>query len=206
MRETTIDPKFTIDRQGKTFVLYAGLLDAAFQTGLHTLDTELVQIPTEENKQTAIVKAVARFHPMVEEQNGPEGYTFSGIGDASPENVSRNIAPHLIRMAETRAKARALRDAINVGMTSFEEVDTDDAPREQRPRAASSQASENSSSTELPERTEGGATRKQLNYMLSLLPEHRKKQLEEEHGSVETWSKDAVRALIDKMTSGAANG
>lgn len=52
--------------------------------------------------------------------------TFSGIGDASPQNVSRNIVPHLIRMSETRAKARALRDAVNVGATSLEELSGDD--------------------------------------------------------------------------------
>jgi hypothetical protein len=58
-----------------------------------------------------------------------DGRRFSGIGDASPENVSRNIVPHLIRMAETRAKARALRDAVNVGATALEELsDGDDAP------------------------------------------------------------------------------
>lgn len=150
------------------------------------MDTELIQAPTPDNEQVAIVHAVAVV----------DGKTFSGIGDASPENVGRNIAPHLIRMAETRAKARALRDAVNVAATSLEELGEDNPEDRQR---QSQSASQNTS--EMPERTEGGATRKQLNFMLSMLPEHRKNQLEEEHGSVENWSKDAVRAMIDKLKS-----
>src|ERR687884_1941 len=104
--------EYMIERQGKRFVLYAGLLEEAHNRGLRSIETELVQVPTKENGEVAIVKAVIRTE---------EG-KFGGIGDASPQNVNRTIAPHLIRMAETRAKARALRDAINVGVTAFEEL------------------------------------------------------------------------------------
>jgi hypothetical protein len=118
--------EFLITRQGKQYVLYQGLLDEAHARGLRGIDTELVQVPTAENGNVALVKAVVEM----EAADGSEGIrTFSGIGDASPENVGRNIVPHIIRMAETRAKARALRDAVNVGATALEELsDGDEAP------------------------------------------------------------------------------
>ena len=116
--------EFIITRQGKTYALYAGLLDEAHSRGLRSIDTDLLQVPDAENGNVAIVKAVAEL-PKVNRETGeimldpdtqkPLIGKFSGIGDASPDNVNRNIAPHIIRQAETRAKARALRDAINVG-------------------------------------------------------------------------------------------
>jgi hypothetical protein len=104
--------EFIVNRQGKDFVLYAGLLDQAHREGLKRISTTLLQAPTQENGQMAICRA------EVETEKG----VFSGIGDASPDNVGRMIAMHTVRMAETRAKARALRDAINVGVTAFEEL------------------------------------------------------------------------------------
>ncbi|MGH2346647.1 MAG: hypothetical protein ACRDG4_15590, partial [Chloroflexota bacterium] len=131
--------EFIVNRQGKDFVLYAGLLDQAHREGLKRITTTLVQAPSEDNGQLAICRA------EVETEKG----VFSGIGDASPANVGRMIAAHTVRMAETRAKARALRDAINVGVTAFEELgdldeDTDGqifSRRASRPVAASQPAS-----------------------------------------------------------------
>jgi hypothetical protein len=112
--------EFMITRQGKQYVLFAGLLDEAHGLGLRGIDTDLIQVPEESNGNVAIVKATAEME---------DGRRFSGLGDASPDNVGRSIAPHIIRMAETRAKARALRDAVNVGATALEELsEGDDAP------------------------------------------------------------------------------
>lgn len=117
--------EFIVNRQGKDFVLYAGLLDQAHREGLKRINTRLLQAPSTENGNLAICYA------EVETEKG----LFSGIGDASPENVGKMIAPHAVRMAETRAKARALRDAINVGVTAFEELgDIDEDSAETLPR------------------------------------------------------------------------
>lgn len=163
--------EFFIERQGKRFVLYAGLLEEAHERGLRGIETELLQTPSAENGEVAVVKAAVRT----------EDGRFSGIGDASPQNVSRNIAPHLIRMAETRAKARALRDAINVGVTALEELDGDSTESQsQRTSAPASDTTAASAVTNAPEEpaaqsaseeSKAGlpATRKQLNYLEALI-------------------------------------
>ena len=97
----------------KDVVLYAGLLNQAHEEGLLKVCTSILQIPTEENGHLAIIKA------EVQTAKG----LFEAVGDACPENVDEFLAPHLIRVAETRAKARALRDAVNVGVVSYEELD-----------------------------------------------------------------------------------
>jgi len=109
--------EFLIRRDNKDFVLYAGLLDLAHQRGLRGITTTLVQAPSDLNGLVAIVHAIVSM---------PEG-EFTGLGDASPSNVTRLMAPHLIRMAETRAKARALRDAVNVGVAALEELGGEDS-------------------------------------------------------------------------------
>src|SRR4028119_657419 len=147
-----------IERQGKRFVLYAGLLEEAHNRGLRSIETELLQVPAAENGDVAIVRAVVRME---------EG-KFSGIGDAGPQNVGRMIAPHLIRMAETRAKARALRDAINVGVTAFEELGGEEAGGVERAPAYEEPAASRQAAVE---ENRGGlpATRKQLNYLEALV-------------------------------------
>jgi len=105
------------DRQGRVIatedvVTYAGLLSLAHDKGLKKMETALVQLPEETNGHTAV------FLAIVETESG----IYKGHGDASPDNVASRIVPHIIRMAETRAKARALRDAVNIGVVSIEEL------------------------------------------------------------------------------------
>lgn len=128
--------EFIIQRQGKQFVLFAGLLGEAHSRGLVGIGTELLQVPDEANGQRAIVKAVVTIEDADSSTGEVRQSTFSGIGDASPDNVSRNIVPHLIRMGETRAKARALRDAINVSAMALEEESGTDDTNDNRSSSA----------------------------------------------------------------------
>lgn len=111
-----IDEKFIVNLQGKEFVLYNGLIDLAHQEGLISIEVELLQFPSNENDNTAIAKATAKTKDKI----------FTDIGDANTKSVGKMLIPHIIRMASTRAKARALRDLTNVGMTAVEEMGGED--------------------------------------------------------------------------------
>jgi hypothetical protein len=108
-----LDPRFIKNLKGKDFVLYSGLLDLGHQIGIQSMNIEAIQFPTKDNGNEAICKAIV---------TSVDGRVFTEIGDANPKNVNVQIAVHVIRMAATRAKARALRDFTNIGMTCLEEL------------------------------------------------------------------------------------
>jgi hypothetical protein len=114
--------RFLVTQQGRDYVIFGGLVEALHQVsgGYFAIDTRIEQLPTAENGQVAVVSArVQVFDP---EQPEVVRRSATGIGDASPANVSRLMAGATIRMAETRAKARALRDLCNVAMVALEEL------------------------------------------------------------------------------------
>lgn len=154
--------EFLITRQGKQYVLYAGLLDewhTRYERYARSIETHLIQAPHVANDQVAIVKATVKawhhdislveVHGTEEKIYEHEQYKFEGIGDASPENVNGSVAQHLIRMAETRAKARALRDAVNVGVTALEELSEGEADEG---RGGPQQATQGSQAADLGQR------------------------------------------------------
>lgn len=114
VKTMTFTNRETGEREEKQVVLYDGLLHAARQVGLVKIETTLVQAPAQENRWTAVVQA------RVETKNG----VYSGIGDANAENVGARVKAAFLRVAETRAKARALRDAVDLrGVLCLDELD-----------------------------------------------------------------------------------
>jgi hypothetical protein len=163
VKKPKLNENFIKNLQGKDFVLYSGLLDLAHQKGLNKLEIEVVQQPTQDNGYEAICKAVAqtRF-----------GEVFTDIGDASPKNTNKVIANHILRMASTRAKARALRDLTNIGITCLEELgDINEvlgeesqaaSAQQHRPVAESKNKKPNGNGKDKPAPPEGGNGSKDL--------------------------------------------
>lgn len=107
------EPGFEIvTNAGQEHVTHEGLIDMAHQDGLAMTYTEPVQIPPEEkiNEDTPVI-----FRAFVVTRRG----LFTGYGDAVPGDT---MVDAIKRMAETRALNRALRDAVNVGGATAEEM------------------------------------------------------------------------------------
>lgn len=123
-----IKPEFIVRLKQKDYPLWAGVLDAATEAGLKSLVTTVIQIPSPENGNLAVVMARAEF---------ADGRVFEDVGDCSPQSTSPHLAAAALRLASTRAKGRALRDSINVGQTMFEELPDGKVDEEETPRAGS---------------------------------------------------------------------
>lgn len=132
-----IAPKY-IKLQGRNFVTHAGLLDEAHKKGLMKIETEVINVEKTDFKEgPVIIKATVNMTQKTGEKDkdGNKFYVhkqFTGIGDASKENVNSNVSKHIIRMGETRAINRALRLAVNIGMTSIDELEKTEEKREDK--------------------------------------------------------------------------
>lgn len=143
-------------RDGKPFVLYAGLLDLAHRVGLVGIQTELIQSPVGPH-YTAIVHARASKLVPADGLTPDRIETFDGLGDANEANTNRGISVHQIRLAETRAKARALRDLTNIGITALEELGGQVVDAVTPPQVQSRVARASVDAPEAPDHTEAPA-------------------------------------------------
>jgi hypothetical protein len=112
-----LDERWITTIEGREFVKYPGLLDLGHQKGISQIEVEVVQLPTADNGHFAVCKANVV---------SKTGDSFVDIGDANPGNCSSKVSKHLLRMASTRAIARALRSFTNIGITALEECDFSD--------------------------------------------------------------------------------
>jgi hypothetical protein len=154
-----MDARYIISQNGRQFVRFEGLLLAAHEAGLAGVETRLVQAPAEGNQQTAIVLAEVQLAKGV----------FTALGDASPASVARHLAPHVVRMAETRALARAFRFGLGVAAVAVEELgDVVDEPTP-APRACPERR-EGATPATMPARAPAPAARPAVNSARPVAP------------------------------------
>lgn len=102
-------------------ISFEDLLNIAHEKGIQSIKSEVIMIEIE--KKCAVFKCTV---------TDPKGKIFEAHGDATMDNVpNKNIAPHFIRLAETRALARALRFYTNNGMVADVEL-TDKDKKEKK--------------------------------------------------------------------------
>jgi hypothetical protein len=106
----TIPSKWIVTIHGKETIRYQGLLAMAHEQGLMSLSAKFTQISSE----LAVATAFAIFK---------DGRKFFEAAESTPTNVQAGVRHSWARMALTRAKARVLRDALNIGMVSAEELE-----------------------------------------------------------------------------------
>lgn len=112
--------QYIVNVQGKDFITFPGLLQEAHALGLKEIRTELISPPTD------LTNPVVKATVILVEDGSPLSKVFSGYGDANVNNVAKKVSGALLRMAETRAIARALRFACNIDMAALEELDAEE--------------------------------------------------------------------------------
>ena len=191
---STIKPEWIINRQGKDMILYQGLLALAHERGIKSIRTSVYQPPLEGNGYMAICTALVTM---------ADGSEWAGVGDADKGNVNRNIAPHIVRMAETRAKARALRDALNIGMVADVELALDDEPASKPARVSVTRETVDSKVGELfPTVTEQADPAADLRRKLERLVRSKapKGQEDAKWESAKNWAKQNRGVDVDSAT------
>jgi hypothetical protein len=116
--------------QGKKHPTWPGVLVALHESGLLGIEVTVLQYPASDNGNTAVCSATVTM-----KGDGERDLLFTEVGDANATNTGPAIAKHIIRLAATRAKGRAGRDALALGIALVEEMGGDD---EDSPRAPTS--------------------------------------------------------------------
>ena len=102
--------KWVVTIHGKETIRYQGLLAMAHEQGLASLGARFTSLTAD----LAVAVAEVVF---------TDGRKFWEAGESTPTNVQAGVRASWARMALTRAKALVLRDALNIGMVSTEELE-----------------------------------------------------------------------------------
>lgn len=100
------------EKDGDQFVYLRGLKRLAAERGIKRTSSKVVQAPAVEHP-VAVVTYGYEFE---------DGVYYEASADAHQKNTKPEMAIYLTAIAESRAAARALRDAFNISLCSVEEI------------------------------------------------------------------------------------
>jgi len=101
---------------GQDYVVLAGLWRLATKKGIKHTRVHAVQVPSDANQNNATVMFEVEFLDET---------SFSALGNSNSNNCKDIYKNYVLTMAESRAKARACRDALNIQICSDEERNQD---------------------------------------------------------------------------------
>ena len=121
-QELGVDTEHIVSFNNQFFIKYKGLLSLAHKKNTFIGFDEGIVVHIDTKTKNCIYSVKALF-----QKDETHITRFTAIGHSSPENISSNgraneYEKYYVVIAETRAKARALRDALNIPLTSFEEL------------------------------------------------------------------------------------
>ena len=100
-----------INIKGKDFMTYEGLLAKAYEK-----KENFGMIITDSWVSQDMKMAWCKVRLTAKEQ------VFDGFGSSTPDNTGQMTQSHPVEMSHTRAKGRALRDYLNIGIVMAEEL------------------------------------------------------------------------------------
>jgi hypothetical protein len=127
-RENRQLPSIQIRTRGQVQQVYRyrDVLNLAYQHGLVAFEqaapVQVVMVPSQRDPGRMIPLFISEVYAVFRNSDGSL-VRFHGVGDCSYENAQPNVAAAGPRMAHTRAKARALADALNLDANLSEEFD-----------------------------------------------------------------------------------
>jgi hypothetical protein len=110
-----IPSHYLVTIQGVRCIRLIGLIHIAHERGIRELRADF----TYNDDNVSLAHAVAIFPAN---QWFPDGGHFEESGDSTPTNAKR-VGEHWRRISLARAKARVLRDALDINMVSVEEME-----------------------------------------------------------------------------------
>jgi hypothetical protein len=114
---------FSTNIKGKNAIKAEGLTAVAHMKGMWKCETKIIQYPNDQNNWTCICQATIGGYDWDPSEQKIVKVEYTDIGDANVNNVTGMVKASYIRMAATRAVARAMRKYTNIDMVSTDELD-----------------------------------------------------------------------------------